>query len=126
MKLVVSYLVGVLNLALAAWGLYKAMPVLGSSIIQAVTQTAVMAVPFGSVAACALRVSPHWMWSLAFTTNALLMLAALAMGFFGLAKPEYAALQGLAFFAGIFPILNLAFLLYRSPKKANAAAEQSA
>ena len=118
MKVVVSILVALLNAALTIYGLYTALPAFrGPSVVAAIAQLIVVTVPFATVSVYAFRSGPRWLWSVALVVNLLVTLGVLALGFFGSANPAYKPLAQIAVLAGVFPLINLAFLLFRPPKQ---------
>ena len=128
MHLFIRAVAGLINLALAAYGLYTAMPRLAAQFNVATgTAFLVSVVPFAATAVYALGARSKPVWFVAALFNLLAMLGVTGLIVFtkisqSRADPG-AFIAGLAI-AGVIATANLAFLLWRAPHKSTLSAEQ--
>lgn len=126
MQLLITVLVGMLNLGIAAVGAYgRFQPLLRSPGVESVTALVVSVAPFLAMGLFALGIRSKGMWVAALCLNVLSVLALLALIVFARGVGGGPIVSGLAV-AGALMTLNLGYLFWRVPSAEPSASAKAA
>lgn len=117
MHLLVTVLAGLLNLALAGYGLYTFTPrLVGQFNVENATSFLVVVTPFAATAIFALGARTKPVWLLAAVFNLLAMIGLIVFTKASQPGADAGALIGGLAVAGVIATANLAFLVWRTPE----------